>query len=268
MCPPKTSSSRKQPSLNSITVTGTVWLASDMHLSLATPGTRDAFLQFLEQACAQADALFLCGDIFDAWIGDDLALNAPPTWLQEILQALAKASGVLPVWLGRGNRDFLIGHALTNHLGAQLLKDTICLETSHGRILVSHGDEYCTADTGYQRFKRIVHTPWIQRAYLSLSLERRRSIADWARRRSMASHGQKPAEIMDVTSETVLQTFRHSGAAAMIHGHTHRPAIHTLHVDGASRLRVVLPDWDFDHGAHRGGWAVIDDNGIRLEYLT
>lgn len=268
MCPLKTSSSRKQPSLNSVTLTGTVWLASDMHLGPATPGTRDAFLGFLEQACAQADALFLCGDIFDAWIGDDLALTAPPPWLQEILQAISRASGVLPVWLGRGNRDFLIGPALANHLGANLLDDTICLETSQGRVLVSHGDEYCTADIGYQRFKRIVHTPWIQRAFLSLSLKTRRSIADWARRRSMASHGHKSAEIMDVTPAAVEQTFRRTGAVAMVHGHTHRPAVHRLQVDGTERLRVVLPDWDFDHGASRGGWAVIDDSGIRLEHLA
>src|SRR5690554_556746 len=106
---PKTSSSRKPLSLNNIALPGTVWLASDMHLSAATPGTRDAFLRFLEQACAQADALFLCGDIFDAWIGDDLALQDPPLWLQTILQALSRTAATLPVWLGRGNRDFLVG---------------------------------------------------------------------------------------------------------------------------------------------------------------
>lgn len=236
-----------------------------MHLGPATPGTRDAFLRFLDQACAQADALFLCGDIFDAWIGDDLALDAPPSWLQEILHALAQAAAALPLWLGRGNRDFLIGRALTDSLGAHLMSAPVCLETAQGRVLVSHGDEYCTADVGYQRFKRIVHTPWIQRAFLGLSLARRRAIADWARRRSMASHSGKAAEIMDVTPEAVLREFRRSGAAAIIHGHTHRPAVHAVQLDGAARLRVVLPDWDFDHGAARGGWAVIDASGIRLQ---
>ncbi|MDX3894231.1 UDP-2,3-diacylglucosamine diphosphatase [Pusillimonas sp.] len=254
--------------MNSIALPGTVWLASDMHLGPATPGTRDAFLRFLDQACAQADALFLCGDIFDAWIGDDLALESPPAWLREILDALARTAATLPLWLGRGNRDFLIGRALTERLGATLMEDPVCLATAQGRILVSHGDEYCTADVGYQRFKRIVHTPWIQRAFLSLSLARRQAIADWARRRSMASHAGKTSEIMDVTPEAVLRAFRRSGAVAMVHGHTHRPAAHTLQVDGASRLRVVLPDWDFDHGASRGGWAVIDGQGIRLQYLS
>src|SRR5690606_14742912 len=105
-CRCKTSLSRKRPSLNSIALPGTVWLASDMHLGPATPETRDAFLRFLDQACAQADALFLCGDIFDAWIGDDLALHAPPAWLREVLDALARAAAALPLWLGRGNRDF------------------------------------------------------------------------------------------------------------------------------------------------------------------
>lgn len=262
---PKTSSSRKPPSLNNIALPGTVWLASDMHLGPATPGTRDAFLRFLEQACAQADALFLCGDIFDAWIGDDLALQEPPSWLQDILHALTQAAHALPLWLGRGNRDFLIGRALTDSLGAHLLGASLCLETAQGRVLVSHGDEYCTADKGYQRFKRVVHTPWVQRAFLSLSLKRRRAIADWARRRSMASHSGKAPEIMDVTPQAVQQALRRSGAAVAIHGHTHRPAIHTMHVDGVERLRVVLPDWDFDHGTARGGWAVIDNDGIRLE---
>src|SRR5690606_1331692 len=96
----KTSSSRKQPSLNSVTLPGRVWLAADMHLSQATPHTRDVFLLFLEQACAQADALFLCGDIFDAWIGDDLATEDPPPWLQEVLQSLQKTAATIPMWLG------------------------------------------------------------------------------------------------------------------------------------------------------------------------
>src|SRR5690606_13312658 len=188
-----------------------------MHLGPATPGTRTAFLQFLEQACAQADALFLCGDIFDAWIGDDLALDDPPAWLQEVLRALSRTAATLPLWLGRGNRDFLIGTALTDSLGAHLLGASVLLETSQGRVLVSHGDEYCTADVGYQRFKRIVHTPWIQRAYLSLGLARRRAIADWARRRSMASHSGKAPEIMDVTPEAVWRAFRRSGARSEEH---------------------------------------------------
>lgn len=239
-----------------------------MHLGPTLPHTRNAFLLFLKQACARADALFLCGDIFDAWIGDDLALTSPPAWLDEVLQALAHTAATIPLWLGRGNRDFLISESLTNHLGAQLLGGPVCLETIQGRVLVSHGDEYCTADTGYQRFKRIVHTGWIQRAYLSLSLARRQAIADWARRRSMAAHRDKAAEIMDVTPQAVLQAFRRTGAAAMVHGHTHRPAVHSLQIDGATRLRVVLPDWDFDHGANRGGYAVIDHNGIALHNLA
>ena len=251
--------------MNSIALPGTVWLASDMHLGSATPGTRDAFLRFLDQACAQADALFLCGDIFDAWIGDDLALRAPPAWLREVLDALARAAAALPLWLGRGNRDFLIGRALTGHLGARLLDEPVCLQTAQGLVLVSHGDEYCTADVGYQRFKRIVHNPIIQRAFLSLSLRRRQAIADWARRRSMASHSDKTPEIMDVTEQAVIEALRHSETNALIHGHTHRPAVHSLTVNGTPRLRVVLPDWDFDQSPHRGGWAVIDQQGIHLQ---
>src|SRR5690554_2006724 len=132
----KTSSSRKPPSLNSIAMPGTVWLASDMHLGPTSPHTRNAFLKFLELARSQADALFLCGDIFDAWIDDDQALDAPPAWLDEVLQALKSTAASVPLWLGRGNRDFLIGQSLVDHLGAQLLGESTCLETCQGRILV------------------------------------------------------------------------------------------------------------------------------------
>lgn len=254
--------------MNSITLPGRVWLAADMHLSQATPRTRKVFLQFLDQACAQADALFLCGDIFDAWIGDDLATHDPPPWLQEILQALQNAASCIPVWLGRGNRDFLIGKDLTDAVGATLLSAPVCLETSQGRVLVSHGDEYCTADVGYQRFKRVVSNPWVQRAYLGLSLKQRRAIADWARRRSKASYHSKSATIMDVTPDAIHEALRKCGARAIVHGHTHRPAVHSLQLNGAERLRVVLPDWDFDHGSARGGWAIIDNSGIRLQDAT
>lgn len=239
-----------------------------MHLSQATPRTRKVFLQFLDQACAQADALFLCGDIFDAWIGDDLATHDPPPWLQEILQALQNAASCIPVWLGRGNRDFLIGKDLTDAVGATLLSAPVCLETSQGRVLVSHGDEYCTADTGYQRFRRIVRNRWVQGAFLGLSLRQRQRIAAYARRHSMSTQISKTPAIMDVTPDAVTQALRSSGAQAMVHGHTHRPASHELCVDGSSRSRHVLPDWDFDHPPHRGGWAVIDAQGIRLQHMV
>src|SRR3546814_4414330 len=138
--PSRTSSSRKRRSLNKIRLPGVVWIASDIQLGPHTPKTRQAFFRFLEAASCEADALILCGDIFDAWIGDDLALRDPPGWLDETLIQLQNTARHMPLWLGRGNRDFLLGTGLSNYLGAHLLPEISCLQTDHGEILLSHGD--------------------------------------------------------------------------------------------------------------------------------
>lgn len=240
-------------------------MASDIHLGPETPKTAIAFHDFLDKACANADALILCGDIFDAWIGDDFAQAAPPDWLLRTLDKLGQFSTTTPLWIGRGNRDFLIGHALAQRVGAQLLPDKVCLDTDYGHVLLSHGDEYCTADASYQRFRRIVRTPFIQKAFLALSLTLRRGIADWARQRSMAANRNKSARIMDVETRAVEQAFMEYDVDTMVHGHTHRPAVHQHTVGGRLRQRIVLPDWDYDHGEPlRAGWVSIDCNGTVL----
>lgn len=254
--------------MNNIPLTGTVWVASDIHLGPDTPATARAFHAFLDQACAQADALILCGDIFDAWIGDDFALAAPPDWLSETLDKFKQVSATIPLWLGRGNRDFLIGTSLTRHVGAQLLPDPVCLETDAGRILLSHGDEYCTADQSYQRFRRVVRCPAVQKVFLALSLRLRRSIAHWARQRSMSANRGKSASIMDVSPAAIEKAFAGNDIATLVHGHTHRPATHALTVNGIARRRIVLPDWDYDHGAAaRGGWLAISGQGCALHLV-
>ncbi|WP_073107256.1 UDP-2,3-diacylglucosamine diphosphatase [Pollutimonas bauzanensis] len=254
--------------MNKIPLAGTVWVASDIHLGPDTPATARAFHLFLDKACAQADALLLCGDIFDAWIGDDFALASPPEWLSQTLDKLARVSARMPLWLGRGNRDFLMGEALARRVGARLLPDTVCLATDSGPVLLSHGDEYCVADAGYQRMRRIVRNPAVQKAFLSLSLKLRRGIADWARKRSMAANRQKSPGIMDVDQGAIEQAFLDSGVETLVHGHTHRPAVHRLTVGGQARSRIVLPDWDCDHaGAPRGGWLAIDRHGPVLRQL-
>lgn len=255
--------------LNKIPLAGTVWVASDIHLGPDTPNTARAFYLFLDKACAQADALILCGDIFDAWIGDDFALAAPPEWLAHTLDKLVGVSASLPLWLGRGNRDFLLGHALARRVGAQLLPDKACLVTDYGGILLSHGDEYCTADPGYQRFRRIVRNPVVQKIFLALSLKARRGIADWARQRSTAANRYKSSRIMDVEPQAIEQAFLESDVDTMVHGHTHRPATHQYIVNGRARKRIVLPDWDYDHSpAPRAGWLAIDRNGPVLHQRT
>jgi UDP-2,3-diacylglucosamine hydrolase len=252
--------------LNKITLAGAVWIASDIHLGPATPATSQAFQLFLSQARAQADALILCGDIFDAWIGDDYALTDPPIWLDSTLDMFRQVSEKIPLWLGRGNRDFLMGAALAGSVGAQLLPDAVRLETDCGPVLLSHGDEYCTDDIAYQRFRGIVRRRAVQRLFLSLSLKTRRRIADWARSRSMMANRNKSTAIMDVNQSAIDAAIRNSGLTTLVHGHTHQPAVHHFTVDERNATRIVLPDWDYDHSdPPRGGWLVIDERGLRLE---
>lgn len=251
--------------MTEIPLTGRIWIASDIHLGPGTPATAAAFYRFLDQARAQADVLVLCGDIFDVWIGDDYALDAPPEWLATALAKFRQAAGALQLWLGRGNRDFLIGPALADHVGARLLPDPVILRTDAGRLLLAHGDQYCTADRSYQRFRRIVRSPAVQAAFLKLGLGLRRAIADRARRRSMQANRDKPAGIMDVENDAVRRAFRQAGVRLLVHGHTHRPAVHRLDLDGQPHTRIVLPDWDYDHAPEpRGGWLQIDAAGPAL----
>lgn len=206
----------------------------------------------------------MCGDIFDAWVGDDVALTCPEPWLLDSLKKFRQIATTIPLWIGRGNRDFLIGHLLADDLNAHLLPETVLLSTDTLDVLLSHGDEYCTADAGYQRFRRIVRNPWVQKAFLALNLQWRRQIAQWARRRSQNANRYKASGIMDVTPEAIERAFAVSGIYTMVHGHTHRPAIHHLQVNGQACTRVVLPDWDFDHGEPRGGWLSIAPQGLNL----
>ena len=250
--------------MNNLPLPGSVWLASDMHLGPETPATLDAFLAFLDAAAEEADALLLPGDIFDAWIGDDVIRAAPP-WLAAVVQGLARTSARIPVWLGRGNRDFLIGEEFAKAAGASRLPDQVLLETDYGLVLLSHGDEYCTDDVAYQQFRAMVRDPEWQTQFLAQSIPQRLAMAAQARGESMAANQSKSLEIMDVNPQAVERAFAESGAAVMIHGHTHRPARHVVNVGGKRCERWVLQDWDLDHAKPpRGGWMVLDRDGPAL----
>jgi len=224
--------------LNKIALSGPIWLASDLHLGPATPATAEAFLAFLQAAEEEAAALLLPGDIFDAWIGDDVI---------------------------RGNRDFLIGEELAGAVGARLLPEPALLQTDHGDVLLTHGDEFCTDDAAYQQFRQMVRNPQWQAAFLAKTIPERLAMAQQARGESQMANQSKSMEIMDVNAGAVEQAFRDSGVALMVHGHTHRPARHVLEVDGVKRERWVLPDWDCDHASPpRGGWLVIDRDGLQF----
>ncbi|CUJ71743.1 UDP-2,3-diacylglucosamine diphosphatase [Achromobacter xylosoxidans] len=250
--------------MNKIALPGPVWLASDLHLGPATPATAEAFLAFLQAAEEEAAALLLPGDIFDAWIGDDVIRAAPP-WLATALTALRTTANRIPLWLGRGNRDFLIGEELAGAVGARLLPEPALLQTDYGDVLLTHGDEFCTDDAAYQQFRQMVRNPQWQAAFLAKTIPERLAMAQQARGESQMANQSKSMEIMDVNAAAVEQAFRDSGVALMVHGHTHRPARHVLEVDGSKRERWVLPDWDCDHvSPPRGGWLVIDRDGLQF----
>ena len=236
-----------------------------MHLSASNPKTRADFLTFLRHAREHANALLLLGDIFDVWIGDDI-IERPPSWLNEILGELALTAIYCPLFIARGNRDFLIGHGLCEALGATLLPEQTLLSTDAGDVLASHGDEYCTDDLTYQRFKHWVRKPWLQSIFLGLGLGLRKRIANHARKKSQANHHAYGANnpIMDVNPNAVNQALQHYGSQFVIHGHTHRPACHQLLHNNKSIQRWVLTDWDGDDDlTPRGGWLALNRFGIR-----
>jgi len=241
---------------------GPVWIAADLHLGPDTPATIEAFLAFLEAAPEDAASLLLPGDIFDAWIGDDV-IHIAPEWLAGVLSGLQHAAARLPIWIGRGNRDFLISEKLAAATGTHLLPDSARLQTQAGPVLLSHGDEYCLDDIAYQQFRTMVRNPQWQAQFLAKSIPERLAMAQEARAGSIQANSQKSMEIMDVNQDAIEAAFRSTGLSIMVHGHTHRPARHAIEVDGRHCERWVLPDWDCDHADPiRGGWLAIEEDGL------
>ena len=231
---------------------------SDLHLQPSHPRTVQAFSDFLEQRAMSARALYLLGDIFEYWAGDD-DLGDP--FLQKITGALRRVSdaGVAVYWLA-GNRDFLAGPAFAQAAGATLLTEPLLADLGGQRIVLAHGDAECTSDLKYMEFRAQVRQSAWQAQFLALPLAQRKAIIAGLRQNSRAGQGEKSCEIMDVSPQAVEQLLQHCGAKVMIHGHTHRPA---LHLHGDTR-RYVLPDWDLDVEPARGGWIeVAADGAIR-----
>jgi len=216
----------------------TTLFVSDLHLDASRPEISACFIDFLANEAPSADALYILGDLFEVWIGDD----DPSPEHQNIAQALHRltASGT-PCYIAHGNRDFLIGKRFAKESGTQLLEERTLIDLGGDRILLMHGDELCTDDISYQRFRRVVRNPLVRRLFLMLPLRMRRSIAARLRATSMAT--DKPADITDVNAKAVETELREANARILIHGHTHRPAIHQLNANGEAALRIVLGDW-------------------------
>lgn len=229
---------------------------SDLHLQPSSPATAALFDAFLTQHAAHARQLYLLGDLFEYWAGDD-DIDAP--FARAIVDALAALSGagVELFWIA-GNRDFLVGDAFARAAGLTLLPDPFVASIAGRRVVLAHGDAQCTDDTDYQAFRAQVRSPQWQQAFLAQTLDSRKAIIDGLRSGSREAQRDKAMEIMDVHPDAIAALFAQSGAELMIHGHTHRPGMHQH--DG--KPRYVLPDWDADSQPPRGGWLGMDASGV------
>ena len=236
---------------------------SDVHLSAFHPATVDAFLGFLAREVAgRSERLFILGDLFEYWAGDD-DLDAP--FNRRIVDALrALADDGIELAFMAGNRDFLIGDEFAKAAGIALLPDPYRLELSGLSFMLSHGDALCTDDIDYQRFRAMVREPSWQQAFLARPLAERRAIIGDMRMKSEAAKRDKAADIMDVNADAVARLFKDHGQTRLIHGHTHRPAHHVLEVGNERCERWVLPDWDAEAQPPRGGALVLDHGELRV----
>ena len=232
---------------------------SDLHLDPARPAITALLLDFLTQRGRQADALYILGDLFEAWIGDDDDAELGQT-VAAALRALTDQG--VPGYFLHGNRDFLIGERFAAASGLQLLPESIIIELVGEPVLLLHGDTLCTDDVDYQAFRAQVRAPAWQARTLALPLMQRRALAGQLRETSQQATQQKAVEITDVNLAEVDHVMRTHGVRSLIHGHTHRPALHQWLLDGQSARRAVLGDWH-----QQGSVLSCDAAGWRLETL-
>jgi UDP-2,3-diacylglucosamine hydrolase len=230
---------------------------SDLHLSAERPAANERFIAFLEDEARGADALYILGDFFEYWIGDDDLGDAFNAVIAGLLRDLTR-SGVA-LYLMHGNRDFLLGERFCAATGGVLLTDPVVVEVEGERTLLMHGDTLCTDDTDYQDWRRTARSPAWQAEFLGRTLAGRRQTILELRAKSKEVIQAKPAAIMDVNQEAVREAFRRHEVRRLIHGHTHRPGKHALEVDGKPRERWVLPDW---YG--KGGYLQVSRGKARL----
>lgn len=235
-------------------------LISDLHLDAAAPGIARQFVAFLRGEAREAGALYILGDLFEAWLGDD----DPDPAVREIVRELrALRDAGVPTYFMHGNRDFLVGQRFAAETGCTLLQDGTVVDLHGERVLLLHGDVLCTADTSYQRLRRILRNPLTLFVLRNLGLETRRKLGRKLRAGSQMHVGSTAAEIMDVTPSEVVRTLQRAGVTTMVHGHTHRPAIHALQVDGRPARRIVLGDW-----YTQGSVLEWRDDGVELRTLA
>ncbi len=234
----------------------TTYFIADLHLCESRPDISACFLRFLKTDAVLAEKLYILGDLFEAWVGDD----DDSIYLEKIafaLRTLAKSG--TKIYFIHGNRDFLLGQRYAEQASMQLLPeiDTIDLYGKH--VVIMHGDTLCTRDVAYQAFRKKSRSWWWQTMVKSLPLFIRKRMAANYRKKSAAATAMKSQEIMDVTNEEVNLCLEKYNSQLLIHGHTHRPAIHELTVNGKVAQRIVLGDW-----YEQGAWLKVTENSIEL----
>ncbi|MDW6003713.1 UDP-2,3-diacylglucosamine diphosphatase [Vibrio mangrovi] len=216
---------------------------SDLHLTPTRPEITAAFQHLMQHRAPQADALYILGDLFDFWIGDD----DPGSFAQTIKDEFRKlTSSGTPCYFVHGNRDFLIGKRFSRETGVQLLGEKTLIELYGKRLVIMHGDTLCLDDVRYLQFRKKVHQPWLQWIYYRLPFTLKQRIVSKVKQDVRMDKQSKSLAIMDVTQAEVERVMAEYQVDMMIHGHTHRPNIHHFDVDGTEKTRIVLGDWDHE----------------------
>lgn len=220
---------------------------SDLHLHESRPHITRAFFHFLHTQAKQAQALYILGDFFDAWVGDDDDAELPRLVANELAELGRQGTSI---YFQHGNRDFLLGESYAQKAGMKLLPESCVIDLFGTATLLLHGDTLCTADRDYQQFRHMVRSPQWQENILSQPLANRRALARQLREKSQGMNSLKADDIMDVTPAEVIAQMEQANVSRLIHGHTHRPARHALTIKGQPAERIVLGDW------HHQGWCV------------
>ncbi|WP_250534268.1 UDP-2,3-diacylglucosamine diphosphatase [Caballeronia sp. AZ10_KS36] len=254
----------KHEAAGSAHVARPLFFISDLHLSEAIPKTVTAFEHFIEVTASEADSVFILGDLFEFWVGDDVLDPAVEHERARFARRMTKLMHTLSergigLYVMHGNRDFLLGKRFMREAGAMLLPDPYAMTAFGTRIVLAHGDALCTADRAYQHFRRFARNRYAQRAFLALPLGARLAIGERMRGKSEGARMHGASAKYDVTRKAVSELFIRSRTHTLIHGHTHRPAMHR-EVEG---VRWVLPDWELDIDAPRGGYLRLDAGGVR-----
>ncbi|HBX54434.1 UDP-2,3-diacylglucosamine diphosphatase [Pseudomonas sp. UBA2684] len=233
-----------------------ILLISDLHLEEERPDISRAFLHFLQTRAIHAETLYILGDFFEVWVGDD----AISPFQRSIAQSLRQLSDSgTRIYLMHGNRDFMIGREFCREAGCTLLRDPSVIELAGEPVLLMHGDSLCTQDPAYMRLRRWLRNPLSLFILRHLPLATRHKLARKLRKESRVQTRLKAGDIVDVTPAEIPRVMADNAVRTLIHGHTHRPALHKLEVDGQPARRIVLGDWD------KQGWALqIDEQGYQL----